>query len=134
MDLGDPFKQPLTIQPAGDGTFIVTARTISDKLSVNVQSGFPTIDDLLIWMAKHGAKTRVTELSEGDVVAARYEAIRSGAALAPDKVYIGDPIDRHKPLDPFNGLRRTTAAETLAQRAATACNRAAGDTGPQPAA
>jgi len=139
MDLGDPFKQPLTIQPAGDGTFIVTARTISDKLSVNVQFGFTAIDDLLIWMAKHGkehsAKRNsiediirrmtpkpVTELTERDVV-----PMPSGRP-----VRMPDPTD----LDGLcgNGVMRTTAADTLAQRVATACKRPVGDAEPQPAA
>jgi len=145
MDLGDPFNQPLTIQPGEDGTFVVY---VGERTSFpDVVAGFTTIDDLLIWMAKHGGalspkhdhsadamrhmlQKPVTELKEGDVVgAAPYEYQK------PSGVGLGVGTGRALLMEAtINGLRRTTAAETLAQRVAMANSRPTGDTEPQPAA
>jgi len=135
MDLGDPFKSGMKIEPGMDGTFIVY---VGERTSFpDVMAGFTTIDDLLIWMAKHGrehsAKRNsiediirrmtpkpVTELAEGDVVP------------MPSGMPVRMP-DSQAALS-GNGVMRTTAADTLAQRVATACKRPVGDAEPQPAA
>lgn len=102
MDLGEPFKREIRISPGEDGTFIVHVMSKS--------FGFTSIDDLLIWMAKHGTKARVTELKEGDVV-------RNGAGLATT---VGME------------LRRTTAAKTLVDRLAMSQNHSGEGTGGNP--
>lgn len=112
MDLGEPFKHGMNIHPGEDGTFIVTMLGNINGLKSNTL-GFTTIDDLLIWMAKHGTKSRVTELKEGDVV-------RNGAGLG---AAIG--------MDALSELRRTSAAKTLADRLAMSQNHG-GETGGNP--
>lgn len=112
MDLGEPFKREIRISPGEDGTFIVNVcAEIRGEMSKSF--GFTSIDDLLIWMAKHGTKSRVTELKEGDVV-------RNGAGLG---AAIG--------MDALSELRRTSAAKTLADRLAMSQNHG-GETGGNP--
>lgn len=101
MDLGEPFKRGMNIHPGEDGTFIVNVLGNTNGLKSTL--GFTTIDDLLIWMAKHGAKSRVTELKEGDVV-------------KPYPVALDRLMEAVHNAAPTSGLRRTIAANTLAER------------------
>ncbi len=105
MELGEPFKRGMNIQPGEDGTFIVIVLGNTNGLKSNTL-GFTTIDDLLIWMAKHGTKSRVTELKEGDVVRNPFDGSLGMGAGAPCG------------MDALNGLKRTTAAEIIREREA----------------
>lgn len=110
MDIGEPFKREIRISPGEDGTFIV--HVCSDTRGEMSKSfGFTSIDDLLIWMAKHNTKSRVTELKEGDVVR--------------NPLYDGTFTDPH-------GIRRTIAANTLAERLEASRQTAGEGTGGNP--
>jgi hypothetical protein len=110
MDLGEPFKHEMRIEPGEEGTFIVYVNERPHREGVCF--GFTTIDDLLIWMAKNGgAKARVTELSEGDVV----KPYPQGLDRLMEGVMQG--LDGSKLVrTPEGGIRRTTAAEIIAAR------------------
>lgn len=124
MELGEPFKQTLVIQPGGDGSFIVMARKVENNLSHEIKFGFTTIDDLLIWMAKHGTKACVTELKEGDMVTwEEGPAVKTGpATYGYQKSGIVAGSGALCGMDALNGLKRTTAAEIIRER--EACNAA----------
>lgn len=109
MDLGEPFKKAFRVDPGEEGTFVVT-------ISHGSQFGFTTIDDLLIWMAKHGAKARVTDLGEGDVVndsdTPFADMVNHIRKHGPQRL---GGFDR--PFDAEAGtIRRTTAAEIIRER------------------
>lgn len=102
MDLGEPFKREIRITPGEDASFIVHV-CADTRMETGKVFGFTTIDDLLIWMAKHGSKFSpkqpgVTELKESQIM--------SGAGMAVDHLH---------------GIRRTSAAsaKTLAERVET---------------
>lgn len=123
MDLGEPFKREIRISPGEDGTFIV--HVCSDtRGGMSKSFGFTSIDDLLIWMAKHGAKSRVTKpndkggfttrLSEDDVVEDSADGRRGLTSAEAQR-----NIDRGGGLcgmDALNGLKRTSAAEAIRER------------------
>lgn len=111
MDLGEPFKRGMNITPGEDASFIVHVFGGADAQQSSKTFGFTSIDDLLIWMAKHGTRARVTELKEGDVVRNGL-----GAAISMDDVL---------------GIRRTSAAKTLVDRLAMSQNHG-GETGGNP--
>lgn len=52
MEAGEAFKQEIRIRPAQEGTFLV--RVGSDAVAKDY--GFTCLEDLLIWMAKQGAR------------------------------------------------------------------------------
>jgi hypothetical protein len=135
MDLGEPFKREMRIKPGEDGSFVVM---IVDATGYGGDPtdygrspapfiGFTCIDDLLIWMAKHGTKSRVTELKEGDVVKTpSYERAAMDALDAKVASYAYQKSGMVAGgaalcgMDALNGLKRTTAAEIIREREAKA--------------
>ena len=110
MDLGEPFKLGMRIDPSEEGTFVVEVNRRYEGPGLIAQGprfGFTTIDDLLIWMAKHGARSRATELTDDEIVNRRTarQGLVGGALVG---------------MDAINGLRRTTAAEIIREREAKA--------------
>lgn len=107
MDLGEPFKCWMTIEPALGRSFIVTVAGPDGWTGRERRFGFTTIDDLLIWMARHGTKAHITELKEGDVVGGE----GTGANLSEHALQ-----QRYR--GALSGLKRTTAAEIIREREA----------------
>lgn len=116
MDLGEPFKRGMNITPGEDASFIVHVFGGAGAQQSSKTFGFTSIDDLLIWMAKHGTRARVTELKEGDVV--------KPYPVALDRLMEAAP--------PTSGLRRTIAANTLAERLEASRQTAGEGTGGNP--
>lgn len=100
MDLGEPFKHQMRIAPGDNGSFVVFIDDHADPRINGRLVGFTAIDDLLIWMARHGVKARVTELRQDDIVGEG----TGGARVCG--------------MDTLNGLKRTTAAEIIREREA----------------
>lgn len=112
MDLGEPFKHQMRIVPGDNGSFVVFIDDHADPRINGRLVGFTTIDDLLIWMARHGVKARVTGLQEGDVVRTAREADIQEHALAIGREGAACGMDA------LRSLKRTSAAEIIREREA----------------
>lgn len=118
MELGEPFKRGMTISPGEDGTFIVQVPALGAITGAMMTKnfGFTTIDDLLIWMAKHGANARVVKLAEGDVIDYN-KALGTDVQLkAQATAYEYQKSGGRCSMDALNGLKRTSAAEIIRER------------------
>ena len=109
MELGEPFKRGMNIQPGEEGTFIVHVMVLDGIKGVKAaQFGFTCIDDLLIWMARHGSPKQPGN--------AQSDAVHGGNGVEWTTVEDGKLVRKHILYPDLMDAKRTTAGKTLAER------------------